>query len=76
MDEEAFFWRFQRGELPTPKAGETLGIVIGRVSPEEGLLTALALREGLVTGPSLGAALLVAAAFHTLEVAHNVFKRW
>jgi hypothetical protein len=40
------------------------------------LLAGLALREGLVSGPSLAAALAVAAAFHTVEVGHNVFKRW
>jgi hypothetical protein len=40
------------------------------------LLAVLALREGLVAGPSLGAALFLALAFHTLEVGHNVFKRW
>jgi hypothetical protein len=40
------------------------------------LLAALALREGLMTGAWLAAALVVALAFHTLEVGHNVFKRW
>jgi Protein of unknown function with HXXEE motif len=40
------------------------------------LLAVLALREGLVSGLSLGAALCVALVFHTLEVGHNVFKRW
>jgi hypothetical protein len=44
--------------------------------PLSGLLAGLALREGLLTFPALLAALVIAAAFHTLEVGHNVFDRW
>ncbi len=40
------------------------------------LLAGLALRDGLLSGLSLLAALCIAVAFHTLEVGHNVFKRW
>jgi threonine/homoserine efflux transporter RhtA len=36
----------------------------------------LAVREELISVPSLGLALGIAAAFHTLEVGHNVFERW
>jgi len=39
-------------------------------------LGALALRDGLIAAPVLALALVVAAAFHTLEVGHNVFERW
>lgn len=39
-------------------------------------LAALAVRDGLIALPVLGVALAVAAAFHTLEVGHNVFERW
>jgi hypothetical protein len=34
------------------------------------------MRDGLFTSRFLLAALAVAAVFHTLEVGHNVFKRW
>lgn len=39
-------------------------------------LASLALGEGLLSAASLGVALAIAAAFHTLEVGHNVFARW
>jgi len=44
--------------------------------PLSALLAALAVREGLIGVPALGCALGVAAAFHVLEVGHNVFERW
>jgi hypothetical protein len=40
------------------------------------LLVVLGLRDGLVTGRLILVALAVAAMFHTIEVGHNVFKRW
>jgi hypothetical protein len=36
----------------------------------------LASREGLLAPAMVTTALLLAVAFHTLEVGHNVFKRW
>lgn len=39
-------------------------------------LAALAHTEGLIGGPALALAFVVAAVFHTLEVGHNVFERW
>ena len=44
--------------------------------PLAGILGALALHEGLMSGRSLLAALVVAPIVHTVEVGHNVFKRW
>jgi hypothetical protein len=44
--------------------------------PLSALLAALALREGLIGVPGLALALGLAAAFHVLEVGHNVFARW
>jgi len=40
------------------------------------ILSRLALREDLLTGRSLVAAIVIATAFHTWEVGHNVFKAW
>ena len=40
------------------------------------LLVLLGLRDGLFTVRFLLPALALAATFHTLEVGHNVFKRW
>jgi hypothetical protein len=39
-------------------------------------LIVLALRQGLLPPAMVTTALLLGAAFHTLEVSHNVFKRW
>lgn len=36
MQKEGIFWQIQRGEIPSPKAAETLGMRIVKVSPEEG----------------------------------------
>lgn len=55
-------------------AGAVTGVTL--YLPLSLVLATLALREGLVTGPALAAALAVAAVVHTLEVGHNVFKRW
>jgi hypothetical protein len=44
--------------------------------PLAALLIGLALRDGLLGLPAMLAALGLAAAFHTLEVGHNVFARW
>ncbi len=40
------------------------------------LVTQAALHEGLVDGGELAAIAVFAAAFHVVEVAHNVFARW
>jgi hypothetical protein len=54
------------------------GVVTGLAVylPLAAALTALAAREELIGAPVLGLALGIAAAFHTLEVGHNVFERW
>jgi hypothetical protein len=39
-------------------------------------VAALATGEGLISRQALVFALVIAAAFHTWEVGHNVFKRW
>lgn len=44
--------------------------------PLSAVLATLAVREGLIGVAALGLALGLAAAFHTLEVGHNVFGRW
>ncbi len=36
MDNKAFFWKVQEGDLPPPKAAETLGIKILNVDVNEG----------------------------------------
>lgn len=36
MDDQAFFWKIMRGELPAPKAAETLGIPFRQVDAEGG----------------------------------------
>jgi uncharacterized protein (TIGR00369 family) len=38
MDQEAYFWRIVAGELPAPKAAETLGLVFKHVDVEAGLI--------------------------------------
>jgi uncharacterized protein (TIGR00369 family) len=38
MDQEAYFWRIVAGELPAPKAAETLGLVFKHVDAEAGLI--------------------------------------
>jgi uncharacterized protein (TIGR00369 family) len=38
MDENGLFWKFRRGELPAPKAAETLGIVFTAIDPEAGTI--------------------------------------
>ena len=40
------------------------------------MVVAFGMRDGFFTPRSLVAAFAVAAIFHTLEVGHNVFKRW
>ena len=54
------------------------GVVTGLLVylPLSVLLALLAVRDGLIGGPAMTAALSVALVFHTLEVGHNVFKRW
>ena len=54
------------------------GLVTGIVVylPLSVLLVLLGLRDGLFTVHFLLPALAMAATFHTLEVGHNVFKRW
>ena len=54
------------------------GVVTGLLVylPLSILLAVLVVREALITPSTLLLALLVAVAFHTLEVGHNVFKRW
>ena len=44
--------------------------------PLSALLATLAVREGLISLPALAGSLVVALAFHVLEVGHNVFERW
>lgn len=44
--------------------------------PLSALLVFLGLRDGLFTVTFLVTALVVAGTFHTIEVGHNVFKRW
>jgi uncharacterized protein (TIGR00369 family) len=39
-DEEAFFWRIHRGELPAPPCAATLGLKFTAVSAEEGTIEA------------------------------------
>lgn len=36
MDNEAFFWKIMRNELPPPRAAETLGIVFKNIDAEAG----------------------------------------
>ena len=36
MDEQAFFWKIMRGELPAPKAAETLGIAFKDIDGNAG----------------------------------------
>ena len=38
MDQDAFFWQMQSGRLPPPRCAATLGIVIRKVSPDEGTI--------------------------------------
>jgi uncharacterized protein (TIGR00369 family) len=38
MDKQNLFWQIQRGELPIPPAGKTLGMVIHEVDPEQGTI--------------------------------------
>jgi uncharacterized protein with HXXEE motif len=45
-------------------------------APFTAWLVALALREGLLSSATATIALVVASAFHAIEVGHNVFKRW
>jgi hypothetical protein len=54
------------------------GVVTGLVVylPLSALLATLAVREERIGIPALALAFGIAAAFHTLEVGHNVFERW
>jgi uncharacterized protein (TIGR00369 family) len=36
MDQQAFFWRIMAGELPPPKAAQTLGLVFRQIDGEAG----------------------------------------
>lgn len=36
MDEQAFFWKIMRNELPAPKAAETLGIAFRNIDADAG----------------------------------------
>jgi putative acetyltransferase len=38
VDRSAFFWQMQDGKLPIPRCAATLGIVIRKVSPDEGTI--------------------------------------
>jgi len=38
VDKQNIFWKIQRGELPIPPAGKTLGMVIKEVDPEQGTI--------------------------------------
>ncbi|MEX1032859.1 MAG: PaaI family thioesterase [Cellvibrionaceae bacterium] len=40
MDRQGFFWKMQRGELPPPNIGKTLGIQFNKIDPEQGTLEA------------------------------------
>ena len=40
VDREAFFWQVQDGRLPPPRVAETLGMVITKVSAEDGVVEA------------------------------------
>jgi len=36
MDKQAFFWKIMAGELPPPRAGQTLGLVFKQIDAEAG----------------------------------------
>ncbi|OYU44123.1 MAG: phenylacetic acid degradation protein [Burkholderiales bacterium PBB4] len=38
MDDQAFFWKIMRNELPPPRAAETLGIVFRNIDAEAGIV--------------------------------------
>jgi uncharacterized protein (TIGR00369 family) len=38
MDKQAFFWKIMAGELPPPKAAETLGIVFTHIDADAGTI--------------------------------------
>ena len=40
VDREAFFWQVQDGRLPPPRVAATLGMVITKVSAEDGVVEA------------------------------------
>jgi len=40
VDREAFFWQVRDGKLPPPRVAETLGMVITKVSAEDGVVEA------------------------------------
>lgn len=40
MDKQAFFWKIMAGELPAPKAAETLGIVFKHIDANAGSIEA------------------------------------
>jgi hypothetical protein len=44
--------------------------------PLSSMIVVSGIRDGLFTPRLLLATLAVAAIFHTLEVGHNLFKRW
>jgi len=50
MDQQAFFWKIVAGELPAPKAAETLGIVFKHIDAEADTM-----------GPALAASAIVRA---------------
>lgn len=55
-------------------AGVLTGIAL--YLPFSAALARQALREGVISPALLAVALLLALAFHVLEVGHSVFKRW
>ena len=38
MDKQSFFWKIIAGELPAPKAAETLGIIFKHIDPDSGTI--------------------------------------
>lgn len=54
------------------------GMVTGLVLylPLAALVASSATAEGLISWPALALAIVMAAAVHTFDVGHNVFKRW
>lgn len=38
MDKQAFFWRIVAGEIPAPKAAETLGIIFKHIDADAGTI--------------------------------------
>jgi uncharacterized protein (TIGR00369 family) len=40
MDKKAFFWRIMAGEIPPPRAAQTLGLVFKHIDAESGAVEA------------------------------------